>query len=89
MFIPLYVNEWNKSTKLTKKDKKGLEIGDIRDSSFIAQESDNVLFVWRLKKENEAVLKIAKDRKKGTFNKIIPLIKVDHFLKEGQREGIQ
>lgn len=43
----------------------------LRDSSFIAQESDNVLIVWRKKDHpTDAVLKVAKNRKTGERRKI-------------------
>ncbi len=43
---------------------------DTCDSSFIEQESDNVFYVWRkLKVENGATLKIAKNRRNGVFEK--------------------
>jgi replicative DNA helicase len=43
----------------------------LRDSSFIAQESDNVLIIWRKKDHaTDAVLKVAKNRKTGERRKI-------------------
>ena len=59
------------------------DLGDTRDSSFIEQESDNVFYVWRkLKVENGATLKIAKNRRNGVFGKKIDLIKKGKFLTE-------
>jgi len=44
---------------------------DLRDSSFIAQESDNVIIVWRKNNHpTDAVLKVAKNRKTGERRKI-------------------
>jgi replicative DNA helicase len=63
-----------------------LGIGDIRDSSFVAQEADNVFLIWRLlKKENQAILKIAKNRGRGVLEKKITLRKVGNFLEEVPR----
>jgi len=59
-----------------------LGIGDTRDSSFIEQEADNVFYIWRTKKERQAILKIAKNRRNGVFDKKITLFKVGHFLEE-------
>jgi replicative DNA helicase len=59
-----------------------LGIGDTRDSSFIEQEADNVFYIWRTKKESQAILKIAKNRRNGVFEKKITLFKVGHFLGE-------
>ena len=57
-----------------------LDINCLSDSSFIGQEADNVLMIWRdLKTDNEAFLKVVKNRKHGTYIKI-PLIKVNGFL---------
>jgi len=73
----------------TKKIKSGFEelsLGDVRDSSFIEQEADTVLYIWR-KEENEvdvnrSILKIAKNRKLGTKDKKILLKYVDGDLME-------
>lgn len=71
----------------TTKIKSGFEelgLGDIRDSSFIEQEADTVLYIWRktevdgIKVENRSVLKIAKNRRLGTKN-----IKINLILSEG------
>jgi replicative DNA helicase len=66
------------------KPETELGIGDTRDSSFIEQEADNVFYIWRTRKERQAVLKIAKNRRKGVFEKKITLFKVGHFLEELQ-----
>ena len=60
-----------------------LDLGDTRDSSFIEQEADNVFYIWRkAKNPNEAVLKIAKNRRLGVFGKKVQLIKTGNFLGE-------
>jgi len=68
----------------TQKIKQDVELGlgDTRDSSFIEQEADNVFYIWRTKKENQAILKIAKNRRNGIFDKKITLYKVGHYLEE-------
>lgn len=70
----------------TTKVKTEIELGldHIRDSSFISQEADTVLMLWRVKEENEAILKIGKNRKNGIINKKIRLKMIDGFLKELQ-----
>ena len=60
---------------------------DLRDSSFVAQEADNVFFVWRVpdkenQPKNQSVLKISKNRRYGIMNKKIKLIKVGKYLQE-------
>jgi replicative DNA helicase len=56
---------------------------DLRDSSFIAQESDNVFFIWR-RQDNpaETTLKITKNRRKGVMNAKVSLEKIGNFLRE-------
>lgn len=44
------------------------EISDLRDSSFIGQESDYVLLIWR--HEDKAFLKVAKNRRLGTLKSV-------------------
>ena len=67
-------------TKKTNPDYE-LDLGDTRDSSFIEQEADNVFYLWRKPKtENEATLKIAKNRRMGVFGKKVHLIKSENFL---------
>lgn len=69
-------------TGKTKLDKEP-EANEIRDSSFITQESDNTFMIWRNKKEpNRATLKICLNRRLGVFNKNIKLIKQNNFLYE-------
>ncbi|MBE0427883.1 MAG: hypothetical protein IBX72_14715 [Nitrospirae bacterium] len=66
------------------KPETELGIGDTRDSSFIEQEADNVFYIWRTKKERQAILKIAKNRRNGIFEKKITLYKISNFLQELQ-----
>jgi replicative DNA helicase len=68
----------------TQKIKQDVELGlgDTRDSSFIEQEADNVFYLWRTKKENQAILKIAKNRRNGIFDKKITLHKIGHYLED-------
>ena len=48
-----------------------LDLDSLRDSSFIGQEADNVFMVWRkINTANDAVLKVVKNRKHGTYGKI-------------------
>lgn len=75
-------------THLTKT-KIDEEIGSehLRDSSFLAQEPDNLLFIWRLKEkngeyQNKAILKIDKARDTGVMGKKIPLIYQNNHFKE-------
>ena len=74
-----------------KNEKQEPGLGDTRDSSFIEQESDNVLFIWRRKdKENGGQLKIAKNRRNGTMDKIVSVIKRGPYLEvdyEGKEQG--
>jgi len=70
-------------------DAKELELGAVRDSSFIEQEADTVLYLWRSKKEQDiGTLKIAKDRKNGTFDKKITIIKSMGLFKEASHERV-
>lgn len=69
-------------TQKTKQDTE-LDNDSLRDSSFISQESDNVFFIWRLlNTDNEAILKITKNRRFGIMNKKIRLRKIGAFLGE-------
>ena len=64
------------------KPETELTLGDTRDSSFIEQEADNVFYIWRLKNSNQAILKIAKNRRYGIFERKLKLIKQGNFLFE-------
>lgn len=64
-------------------DAKELELGATRDSSFIEQEADTVIYLWRSKKETDhGTLKIAKDRKNGTYDKKIKIVKSFGLFRE-------
>lgn len=70
---------------LEKWDHKKGEPSDtnIRDSSFIAQESDTGLILWRdPKHDGIAYLKVCYCRKTGVMDKKIKLCKVNGLLKE-------
>lgn len=55
----------------------------LRDSSLVAQESDNIIFIWRMKNtENESKLKISKNRRFGVFNKYANMKKIGRYLRE-------
>lgn len=59
------------------------DLNSLRDSAMIGCEADNVFFIWRVKDtNNEAILKIAKNRKFGVMGKKIRLRKVGKFLRE-------
>lgn len=63
-------------TMKTKPDSdEELDIGSVRDSSFIEQEADVVLYTWRWSKDNTVnVLKVAKNRRGGSIGKKIALV---------------
>ena len=55
----------------------------IRDSSFVSQESDVGLMIWRdTKSEDQAWLKICYSRRTGVLEKKIKLVKADGLLRE-------
>lgn len=55
----------------------------IRDSSFISQESDAGIMIWRdVKTDNEAWLKVCFHRRTGVLEKKIRLAKVNGLLQE-------
>ena len=63
-----------------------LDLDHLRDSSFIAQESDSVIFIWRKGEETEAWMKVAKNRKTGIINKKIKMYKMqDGYLWEAEQ----
>jgi hypothetical protein len=72
----------------TKPDEEP-GLGHIRDSSFVEQEADTVLYVWR-QKENKSVtvLKVAKNRKRGIIDDRIPLVLKDgrYYEKAGDKK---
>jgi replicative DNA helicase len=58
-------------------------LGHIRDSSFVEQEADTVLYVWRMAdNKHVTACKIAKNRKRGVIDARIPLILVDGRYQE-------
>ncbi len=58
----------------TKPDEEP-GLGHARDSSFVEQEADTVLYVWRFKDDKRiTVLKIAKNRRRGLIDERIPLV---------------
>lgn len=67
--ITCMIAHTKKTASAGSKDILGL--GSVRDSSFIEQESDTVMYVWRAKQKNGANLKIAKARESGADEKII------------------
>jgi replicative DNA helicase len=69
------------TTKTNPDVTRELGLGDVRDSSFIEQEADNVFYVWRSKEKNGAWLKIAKNRRMAVYNEKIELVKDGLFLK--------
>ena len=65
------------------KHEGELDNDSLRDSSFVAQEADNVFFVKRSPHEdNQAILKITANRRKGVMNKKVYLVKVGKYLRE-------
>lgn len=68
--------------------ERELDIDSIRDSSFCAQESDNVFMIWRRLQTdsqpewNQAYLKVVKNRKFGTYRKILLQKNQSGFLVE-------
>lgn len=45
------------------------DINNLRDSSFVGQEADNVLLIWRKKNNTQkAILKVCKNRRLGVMN---------------------
>ena len=60
-------------------------LGHIRDSSFIEQESDMSLYVWRFRDDKQiTVLKIAKNRRRGIIDDKIPLVLINGRYYEKQ-----
>lgn len=58
-------------------------LGHVRDSSFLEQEADSVLYVWRYPSDKSiTILKIAKNRKRGIVDERIALKKVKNKYEE-------
>jgi replicative DNA helicase len=68
-------------TKTKPDEEPGL--GHTRDSSFIEQEADVVLYVWRDGKEKSiTICKVAKNRKRGVIDEKIGLVLIDGKYQE-------
>jgi predicted ATP-dependent serine protease len=62
---------------------------DVRDSSFVSQESDMGVVIWRdVESEDQAWLKICYDRRSGVLEKKIRMVKVNGLLQECTDVGI-
>ena len=75
------------TTKVDFEEK--LSQKSIRDSSFVAQESDTVLLIQRNTKEpasKEAKLIVETSRRVGTIHEEVPLIKTGYYLRELEEE---
>jgi len=75
--------------KITRDDK--IDYSIIRDSSFVAQESDCVLLIVRdimNPDSGEAKLKVEFHRRTGVLNKVIELVKIDGYLREKDKTCI-
>ncbi|RMF99538.1 MAG: hypothetical protein D6726_12825 [Nitrospirae bacterium] len=71
--MPIFlVAHTGKPNPSDSKDK--LDLGSVRDSSFIEQEADLVLYVWRGSSEGSGNLKVAKDRKNGVAGLVVKMI---------------
>ncbi len=70
------------------KPDADLDNDSLRDSSFVAQEADNVFFIKRSPKDgdNDAALKITANRRNGVMGKTIYLVKHGKYLKEEDRQ---
>lgn len=65
------------------KDEGEPDVNSLRDSAMIGCEADNVFFIWRRKgTDNQAVLKIAKNRRFGIMGKKINMQKQGKYLVE-------
>ena len=62
-----------------------LNHGAIRDSSFVAQESDCVILVSRTG-NNEGQIKVEFHRRTGCFQRVVPIMKVGKYFHEMARE---
>lgn len=72
----------------TKGKPENLSYEAIRDSSFVSQESDSVFMIRRTpeKGENTAELRVEFHRRTGVMERLVPLAKVDGYLREQARE---
>lgn len=75
-------------TKKISPEQSNLSDDDIRDSSFVAQESDCGMLIWRVKDlDTAARLKVCYHRRTGCWEKIIALEKIGGMLREVRHEG--
>ena len=76
------------TNKSKVEDEEDMDYTNLRDSSFIGQEADCVLFIHRktesdgIVQSNETLLKICFHRRTGVMQQVIPLIKESAYLKE-------
>jgi len=67
----------------SKNGAENVSYQSIRDSSFVAQESDSVFMICRTKgTENKAILRVEFHRRTGVMEKVIKLVKVNSYLEE-------
>lgn len=68
--------------------EKEPDLSDIRDSSFISQEADSVLMIWRIREKetkeygNRACLAVLANRRNGKVGKITLVLNNNRFLEE-------
>jgi len=72
-------------TKQTGEDKKESSYHDLRDSSFIAQESDSVFMMCRIEKTTQSKLFVEFHRRTGVMREMVPLLKKDNLLQENDQ----
>lgn len=71
----------------TKIDKKP-DVSDLRDSSFIAQEADSTLIVWREPGDtNKAKIIVCNHRRTGVMEKSVKISKQGNFLFEEDNQS--
>ena len=78
-------------TRKGASDNSKLSHEDIRDSSFVSQESDSVMMIARNLKNpesNGAWLSVEFHRRTGVLRTIIELVKIGGYLKEVNKEGV-
>ncbi len=74
----------------TNRDEPSDEptIRSLRDSGMIGKEADIVIFIWRLAKDDEAMLKVAKCRATGAKNKKVRIYKDGPYFYQGEVQEI-
>jgi replicative DNA helicase len=66
------------------------DVNSCRDSSFVSQEADTLLFVWRrLQTDSGAIVKIAKNRRYGVMGKKVYLLKEGDFFIDDTIENMR